>query len=249
MEMRLTVLLASALSLLALPSLGASRGGADLPEKFEESPFSLMSLTIGHPNGGYQVRAKRLREAAYLKVRASSATRSYGHPALVLMLRRSALDIARAVPGSVMLVGDLSFEGGGPISGHRSHQSGRDADIAFYVTDGKGRPQPSPGFVAFDGNGKARDGSGLVFDDHRNWLLLQSWAKDQRAGLSHVFISAPLKTRLLRFAQARKAYKPYIPRAQALLKQPERGEPHDDHFHVRVSCPSSQKEICREESK
>jgi murein endopeptidase len=33
------------------------------------------------------------------------------------------------------LIGALSKEGGGPISPHKSHQSGRDADIAFFAKD------------------------------------------------------------------------------------------------------------------
>jgi len=37
--------------------------------------------------------------------------------------------------------------------------------------------------------------------------------------------------------------------ATALLKQPEKGEDHDDHFHVRITCPAEQEEICRSESK
>jgi penicillin-insensitive murein endopeptidase len=220
-----------------------------LPAKFEKPPFSLMSLSVGHPNAGHQVRAKRLRKSPHLTIRPSSASRSYGHPALVLMLKRSARDVASAAPGSVLFVGDLSAERGGPISGHRSHQSGRDADLGFYVKDAKGRPVATTRFIAFDGEGKATDGSGFVFDDHRNWLLLQSWARDRRAGLSHVFISSPLKLRLLRFARSNKRFHPYIERAQALLKQPEHGEPHDDHFHVRIACPSDQSEICRAESK
>jgi penicillin-insensitive murein endopeptidase len=164
------------------------------------------------------------------------------------MLRRSAADVAKAVPGSVMLVGDLSYKQGGAIGGHRSHQSGRDADIAFYVRYAKDRPVVRPTFVAFDGEGRARDGSGLTFDDRRNWLLVQSWARDRRAGLSHIFVSAPLRKRLLAFANRHPEFRKYRGEAVALLKQPEVGEDHSDHFHVRISCPSRQAEICREQS-
>ena len=89
------------------------------------------------------------------------------------------------------------------------------------------------------------DSSGYVFDDELNWLLVQSWARDTRAGLSHIFISRPLRLRLIRFAQRNPHYRKYLPQAQALLKQPERGEPHDDHFHVRITCPKGQEDICR----
>jgi penicillin-insensitive murein DD-endopeptidase len=234
-----------------LAPLGAAHAGMgrELPKKFRESPYSLMSLSVGHPNEGWQVRAKRLKDTSSLKVRASSVKRSYGHPALVLMLRRSAADVAKAKPGSVMLVGDLSSENGGPLSGHRSHQSGRDADIAFYMTNSEGRPAWPGHFVAFDGEGKAKRGGSLRFDDRQNWLLVESWAGDQRAGLSHIFVSTPLRKRLLDYGRRHARRKDHYERAIKLLKQPEQGEPHDDHFHVRIACPARQSEVCRAESK
>src|SRR5690606_9398796 len=102
-------------------------------------------------------------------------------------------------------------------------------------------------FVAFDGDGKAKDKSGLVFDDWRNWLLVQSFINDHRAGLSHIFISRPLKTRLIAFAESHPDSKKYVDRARVLLKQPSGAEAHDDHFHVRIACPKKQKDICHEE--
>lgn len=240
-----------ALAIVALVSLPEARAGKEreLPDKFSRSPFSLMSLSVGHPNDGWQVRAKRLRNTPQLHVRDSSQRKNYGHPALVLMLRRSATDLAKALPGSVMLVGDLSYKHGGPIAGHRSHQSGRDADIGFYVQNSKERAVESTRFIAFDSEGKARGGGKYVFDDRRNWLLVQSWARDERAGLSHIFVSNGLRQRLLAYANRSAEYRRYIPAARALLKQPEVGEAHDDHFHVRIACPKRQSEICRAESR
>jgi penicillin-insensitive murein endopeptidase len=101
--------------------------------------------------------------------------------------------------------------------------------------------------VAFGADGKAKDGSGLVFDDWRNWLLLQSWITDKRAGLSHIFVSRPLKARLLAFARKRPAYKKHVQQALRLLKEPKNADAHDDHFHVRIACPKRQSDICREE--
>lgn len=236
------------LLLLGLPRAQAAEAAHELPERFHRSPFSLMSLSVGHPNRGYQVRAKKLRPTQSLKIKAGSRDAAYGHPALVLMLRRSAGDVARASPGSVMLVGDLSKREGGPLVGHHSHQSGRDADVGFYVKDTRGRPVTPPNFVGFDGEGKAKDHSGLVFDDHRNYLLFRAWARDQRAGLAHVFVSDPLKNRLLRYARKRSDGRKVLTRMLALLSQPERASTHDDHFHVRISCPRRQEEICREHS-
>jgi len=226
---------------------GPSGGGATtVPEKFRGAPFNKMSLSIGSPNHGSQLRAKRLKKAPYLKIRESSKDRSYGHPSLVLMLDRSAKQVARARPGSVLTVGDLSTVAGGALSGHHSHQSGRDADIAFYARDKQGKAVTLDRFVAFDGDGKAKDGSGLVFDDDRNWLLVMGWARDSRADLAYVFISRPLRARLLAFAQKRAEYRQYIPLVTAHFMQPENAEAHDDHFHVRIRCPKDQDGLCQE---
>jgi penicillin-insensitive murein endopeptidase len=243
-----------AVATLVLASLTAvAAGGArelhDLPAKFRAGRFALQSLSGGYPNEGWQLRGKRLRHTPELRIREASKDRVYGHPALVLMLGRSARDVAKAAPGSVLLVGDLSAKGGGPISGHKSHQSGRDADVAFYVTDLRGKRIASTEYVAFDGDGKAKDGRPLLFDDERNWFLVESWARDKRAGLSHIFVSWPLRERLLKFARERPRFAKYVLEATALLKQPENGEAHDDHFHVRITCPAEQEEICRAESK
>jgi penicillin-insensitive murein endopeptidase len=227
----------------------AARDQPDLPAKFRSGRLALLSLSGGYPNDGWQLRGKRLRHTPELRIRAASKERVYGHPALVLMLGRSARDVAKAAPGSVLLVGDLSAKGGGPISGHKSHQSGRDADVAFYTTDLHGKRIESTDYVAFDGDGKARDGRPVLFDDERNWLLVESWARDRRAGLSHIFVSWPLRERLLKFARERPRFAKYVLEATALLKQPENGEAHDDHFHVRITCPAEETEICRSESK
>jgi penicillin-insensitive murein endopeptidase len=227
----------------------ADASSSALPSKFRKPPYSVMSLTVGCPNDGWQVRAKRLKPNRYVKTKPGSQERSYGHPALILMLERSAKDLQRVAPGSVLVVGDISDADGGPLAGHHSHQSGRDADVVFYVLDQNGKSTILDHYVKFGSNGRALDGSGYVFDDWRNWLLVQSWVRDRRAGLSHIFISRALRQRLLTYAANQTAFAKYVPEVSVLLKQPEDAEPHDDHFHVRISCPEGQTEICREQSR
>ena len=205
-----------------------------------------MSLSVGSPVEGFQLRAKRLRESPYLALKNSERRTAYGHPSLVLMLQRSARQMAREAAGAVLLVGDLSNEQGGPLAGHRSHQSGRDADVGFFVTDAKGRPRRVDRFVAFDREGRAQDGSGLLFDDYRNWLLIQMWLKDERAGIKHVFVAKPLRERLLAFASSRPAFRKYAEPAARLLVQPRNSSDHSDHFHVRITCPKGQERLCVE---
>jgi penicillin-insensitive murein DD-endopeptidase len=243
------ILALAALAIFAAAGAFAATPLQKLPPQYQRAPYSLMSLSVGYPNQGWQLRAKRLRRSGQLRIKASSEFNSYGHPALVLMLTRTAREVARGAPGSVMLVGDLSKEPGGKLPGHASHQSGRDADVGFFATNAKGRAIALDRFVAFGADGVARDGSGLLFDDWRNWLLLEAWAQDRRAGLSHIFVATPLKHRLLAWAARRPAFRKRIDQVAALLKQPENAEPHDDHFHVRISCPKNQADICKGESR
>jgi penicillin-insensitive murein DD-endopeptidase len=240
---RLLLLLVACLPTTALAT------DRELPDDFRVFPFTERSLSLGHPNAGFQVRSKRLRPSKVLTIKRGSEEHAFGHPALILMLQRTARQMNAAVPGSTMLVGDLSKEQGGALYGHFSHQSGRDADVGFYARDAKGNVKQLKDFVRFDANGKAKDGSGLVFDDYRNWLLVQSWVKDERAGLSHIFVSYGLRARLLRFAKRTPEFAQYLPQAIKLLKQPEHASPHDDHFHVRISCPKELLGHCRNESK
>ena len=232
---------------LAPAGLGAAGREQSLPKKFRRAPYSLMSLSVGHPNAGWQLRPIKLKKRRYLKIKKGSDNEVWGHPALVKMLYRTARDISKSASGSKMLVGDLSGKAGGPLAGHASHQSGRDADVGFFAKDAKGKPVTLDHFVTFAGDGKAADGSGLVFDDWRNWLLVQSWIRDHRADISHIFVSRPLRKRLLAYASGNKGFKKYVEEATALLKEPSDSSAHDDHFHVRIACPKKQKEICFDE--
>jgi len=142
---------------LAVLSPSAKAGtGHDLPRRFLGAPFSLMSLTIGYPNDGFQLRAKKLKNSDFLKVKDGSKDNVFAHPALVLMLERSAREVARVEKGSLMVVGDLSRRDGGPLAGHVSHQSGRDADVGFYLRDAAGRPVVREHFTPFEPNGRSR---------------------------------------------------------------------------------------------
>jgi penicillin-insensitive murein endopeptidase len=168
----------------------------------------------------------------------------WGIEELVEMLERGAARVERRFPGSVLLVGDLSGRSGGDLGGHRSHESGRDADVGFYFVDKRGRPAPVRRFRAVDWRGRAADDPSLRFDDARNWALVEAWMTDPRARVEHVFVAKPIRARLLAHARAKGVYLPVLHRASIAMKQPSRGLAHDDHFHVRIACPRSQRGVC-----
>ncbi len=111
--------------------------------------------SIGAPNHGHLAGAVRLRGSKTLRQREGAY--SWGLPQLVHMLHRAASAVARKHRGSQMLVGDLSGRTGGHLDHHGSHQSGRDADVGFYVTSSKGKPMAVKRFIPFDDAGNARD--------------------------------------------------------------------------------------------
>ncbi len=157
--------------------------------------------------------------------------------------------MARRHPRSVLLVGDLSLERGGPIAGHHSHQNGRDIDVGYYTTDAGGKPTLSAGFVPFDAQGRATNAPGVRFDDARNWSFLQALLTDGRAEVRSVFVASWLRERLLRQAERAGAPKDVVARAASLMMQPPDAEPHHDHFHVRIACVDTQRaSICRDDS-
>ncbi len=200
-----------------------------------ESP----GASLGAPNAGRLVGGARLDDSSALRVYPARAARDrrWALPELAGMLGRAADAVAARHPGSVLGLGDLSQRGGGDISLHHSHESGRDADVGFYAVAEAGRGFVGADFVAFRADGRAADGRGLAFDDARNWELVEAWLSDPRARVTHVFVAEHLRARLL--AQARRVGAPPALRARAAfaLLQPRHAEPHDDHFHVRIACP------------
>ncbi len=244
---RAAILATFALACAASPAEAAGKGAAHgRPSAARKGPAP---QSIGAPNSGKLVGAARLRGTRHLEPR--PGTHSWGLPVLVDLLRRAAGDVAARHKGSVLLVGDLSAAGGGPLSGHKSHQSGRDADVGFFVANSKGKPVQVHRFLAFDGDGKARSGPAWArFDDARNWALVEALFKEERregVAVRFLFVSSDLKARLLAYAAKKGAHKETIDRAAAAMLSPEHVDVHDDHFHVRLRCPAGMS-ACVEES-
>ena len=197
------------------------------------------SKSIGSPNEGHLEGGSRIEGSRAMRIVGANR---WGLPELVGLLDRAAKKVAETYPGSVMTVGDLSKKGGGDIGGHHSHESGRDADVGFYLVDGKGKQVLAPRFAVIDEEGRARGMGKTRFDDARNWALVESLVMDPRARVLQVFVANHLRTRLLEYA-AREGASPRVrDRAAELMLQPHHALPHDNHFHVRVACPKSERD-------
>lgn len=207
------------------------------------------SASIGFAFRGRLRRAVHLDESPLIRHAGEyrAAGHHYGTTELVGLLERAAAQVNRRLPGARLSVGELSRQSGGSIAGHRSHQNGRDVDIAFYMLDGAQRPYDPYAFAAFDrlGHGITPNES-LTFDDARNWELVARLVADADARVQYIFVADTLKQRLLRTARRRRAPSRVITRAEAVMVQPAHGHPHRNHFHVRIYCPPGDRPACED---
>jgi penicillin-insensitive murein endopeptidase len=190
--------------------------------------------SVGSPNEGQLQGGKQLKSSSSLR---SVGGHRWGVPELVDMLTRSAAKVAKSHPGSVLTVADLSKRGGGDIDGHKSHESGRDADVAFYLRKGKSA-FVAPRFAKIEEDFRAANMKGVSFDAERSWALVEAWLTDPSARVLQIFVASHLKKRMLEVAAASGASEAVRRRAAEVLIQPKNALPHDDHFHVRIACPT-----------
>ena len=158
------------------------------------------------------------------------------------MIDRAGRSVRRQFPDAVLSIGHISRAGGGEIDRHASHESGRDADLAFYVKNHLGKPILADHFVPFRADGNAPSWPGATFDDARNWALVSALVNDPVARVSHIFVASPIRARLLAYAARMGAAESTRTRAAELMVQPQGSLPHDDHFHVRIACPPGMRE-------
>ncbi|MGK3991891.1 penicillin-insensitive murein endopeptidase [Sorangium sp. So ce1024] len=221
------------------------------PAKTKAAPRT-PAMSIGHPNDGRLEGGVRL-DSSRKDIRVVPAYArndvQWGLPALVGMIERAARGVAKRYPGAVLEVGDLSRRHGGDVHRHGSHESGRDVDLGFYALDARGKQVHAPFFVRFNARLASTNFPGARFDVPRNWLLVQHLLTDPRAHVSHIFISDPLRHALISHAKRIGVSRALIVRAQFAMMQPTGAEPHDDHMHVRISCPSSMRGTCIELAK
>jgi penicillin-insensitive murein endopeptidase len=204
------------------------------------------TFSSGAPNAGKLAGGEKLTSNRSLEVRGGG--HAYGLPDLVKVLKRAASKVNRKYKGSVLFVGDLSAKKGGPLLGHNSHQSGRDADVGFYMRhDDKKHVNPHR-FVTFASDGRARGGELVLFDDERNWAFVEALLTDTKTEVRYLFVSMGLRARLLKYAASKNVPKDLFTKASVALMSPADADVHDDHFHVRIACPEKMRPECVEDS-
>jgi penicillin-insensitive murein endopeptidase len=201
------------------------------------------SISIGKASNGYLVDGVRLPdhgEGFITRDVWRARDNRFGTDELIDLVIGVSRRMQRQVHDVKLVVADLSGGGGGQRGAfHRSHQSGRDADLLYYMRDASGQPFEPDAMHVFDGAGRARDGSGITVDVPRTWLLVKELLTAPEAPVQWIFMYNPLARRLFDHAEKIGELEALIARARRTVRQPGDSARHDDHLHVRVYCSTA----------
>jgi penicillin-insensitive murein endopeptidase len=205
------------------------------------------SLSVGHHNRGRLLRAHELHESTSLRFKQPQSDTHWGTDELVALLERAGAAVMTRTPGARLTIGDLSRRGGGRFPPHHSHQSGRDVDVGFYVTNVEtGAAMDLDRFFTFRRDGTVRNHDEMHYDFVRNWQFVEALVMDE-VHVQWIFVSRELRARLLDEGRTEGASAEALTRADAILSQPSHGGRHADHFHVRIYCPAADHPRCIDE--
>ena len=213
------------------PGAGAvSRGLVAKQWQAQRAPAGGPALSIGTCSCGCLQGAATLPiSGPGYEVLHLGRNRRFGHPRLIAYVKRLG-SAARAAKLGPLVIGDLSQPRGGPTpSGHRSHQTGLDADIGYVPPEGL-----RAGHVKAPDRERLMPPAVIDLKTHKTtdaWTpkvpsLLALAAADP--AVDRIFVNPAIKKRLCE--------------APATAKAPWQGRlrpwwGHHDHFHVRLKCP------------
>jgi penicillin-insensitive murein endopeptidase len=113
----------------------AELSDADITSRLKADIGALGSMSIGRAHGGVLVAGVRMPEGEHWEV--VHPTLAWGTKETVDALSHAIDAVAARFPDTPKaFVGDISAKQGGHLHPHVSHQSGRDVDMSYYLTDG-----------------------------------------------------------------------------------------------------------------
>ncbi len=109
---------------------------AEIAARLADDIGALGPMAVGRTNGGALVAGVRMPDGANWEV--VHPTLAWGTRETVDALARAIDAVAARFPETPKLfIGDISAKPGGHLHPHVSHQSGRDVDLGYYLTDGR----------------------------------------------------------------------------------------------------------------
>jgi murein endopeptidase len=192
------------------------------------NPGSLGALSIGAPNAGLLFNGIPLPESPLWTIR--NAQEAFGTPETVAFIKAAVEAVLARFPDSPPIcIGDLSRPDGGRLNLHASHQSGRDVDLGFYLTEGA-----APDFTSV---------KPAKIDMARTWALVRALVTE--TDVDRIFVDRTVQAALYKYALSVGENRAWLedlfqyPRGKAdTVVQHERR--HRDHMHVRFYNPHAQ---------
>ncbi|HEX4453319.1 MAG TPA: penicillin-insensitive murein endopeptidase [Kofleriaceae bacterium] len=200
------------------------------------------SVSVGKVSGGYLINAAKLPDQGdgfMTRPVWTARDNRYGTDEMIALLTGVARRMKTQIKDVDLVVADISAKNGGAHGSgefHRSHQTGRDADLLYYMRDKDGNPFEPDAMHVFTGRGWARDGSGITIDVARTWLLVKELVAAPEATVQFIFMYEPIAQLLIDHAKQIGEPPQIVARARRVLRQPGDSARHDDHLHVRVYC-------------
>ena len=187
------------------------------------------SYSIGKTNNGciFGAQALPLQGVGYIAVHLERH-RHYGHPLLIQTLQTLAKQAQQQKIG-LLQIGDLGQARGGALPfGHRSHQSGLDADIWFNLNpssdiDANEQRSNIKQFSMLNKKGKGLNSRWT--NKHRKLLELAAKITE----VDRIFVNPAIKRDLCETVTGNRQW----------LRKIRPWYHHDKHFHIRLRCPES----------
>jgi penicillin-insensitive murein endopeptidase len=193
----------------------------------KEPAANLKARAIGSYARGCMAGGKAIAvDGPAWQVMRLSRNRNWGHPDLVALVERLAVEAREKDGWNGLLVGDLAQPRGGPMtSGHASHQVGLDADI--WLT-----PMPNRTLSAKE---REEIQATVVVKDRKHinpkvWTEAHARLLKRAASypeVARIFVHPPIKAEMCKWAGGKGAWLAKI--------RPYFG--HNYHFHIRIKCP------------
>jgi penicillin-insensitive murein endopeptidase len=199
----------------------------ELETRVESDLASLGPMSVGLANAGSLVNGVLATETRYYKPVARA--NGWATQETLDYLQRALAKVHEAFPETPPLpLGDISAERGGPLRPHRSHQSGRDVDIAYFYLSG-------PRWYA---RGNAKN-----LDLPRNWAFVRALIAE--TDVEFILIDRSIQILLERHAREqgedpewlRSVFRGIPGRYRPIIRH-ARG--HATHFHIRFFNPIAQ---------
>jgi len=201
---------------LAKELFGAERKGSSQPAA------ALGSYANGCLAGGVQLA----QTGPTWQAMRLSRNRNWGHPDLIRYLQRLSREAAKQPGWKGIYIGDLSQPKGGPmLTGHRSHQSGLDADIWMLPASRLNLSRTERENISSISMRRAK---GAFVNDswspahHR---ILKAAASDP--AVARIFVFPGAKVQMCKDEKGDRTW----------LRKIRPWWGHHYHFHVRLSCP------------